>query len=49
MLYLTGAGVARDPDEAAIWFKRAADAGDPDAQADLASAAADGGGIRPRA
>ena len=28
MLYLTGAGVARDPDEAAAWFKRAAEAGD---------------------
>ena len=37
MLYLTGAGVARDPDEAAAWFKRAAEAGDPCAQADLAT------------
>ena len=34
---MTGAGVGRDADEAAAWFRRAAAAGDVVAQADLAT------------
>ena len=49
MLYLTGAGVAQDPDEAASWFKRAAEAGDAGAQADLATLLQIGGSIHARA
>ncbi len=36
MFYFTGAGCAQDPDEAALWFARAAEAGDASAQASLA-------------
>ncbi len=37
MLYLTGAGVPRNADEAAVWFERAATAGNTASQVDLAN------------
>ncbi|MEJ0045035.1 MAG: SEL1-like repeat protein [Rhodospirillales bacterium] len=37
LLFLTGAGVHRDPEEASRWFRRAAEGGDRQAQADLAN------------
>ena len=37
MLHLTGAGVPRDPEEAARWFRVAAEAGDQTARVDLAN------------
>ena len=43
-LYLTGAGVARDPEEATRWFRIAAEAGDRNAQADLANLVLRGAG-----
>jgi uncharacterized protein len=43
-LYLTGAGVAADPDEAARWLRVSGEAGDPASQIDLANLVLDGAG-----
>ena len=52
LLHLTGAGVARDPHEAASWFRRSAEAGDKASQSEPRQPAAEGcwhrGGPRPR-
>ena len=43
-MYLTGAGVAADPDEAARWLRVSGEAGDPASQVDLANLVLDGAG-----
>lgn len=44
LMYLTGTGLGRDPEEAANWFRLAAARGDTAAQADLGNLALRGGG-----
>ena len=44
LLFLTGAGVHRDPEEAGRWFRKAAEGGDRQAQADLANLLLSGAG-----
>ena len=44
LLHLTGAGVARDPDEAARWFRKSAEGGDKASQSDLANLLLQGAG-----
>ena len=44
-LYLTGAGVPQDSEEAARWLRNAAEAGDQPSQVDLANLVLEGGAL----